>query len=731
MRKLFWFTAGFAAACALVMGPLWEHTAVLLLAALGLLAAVGLTAFFFKKAARGIPGFLGLALGAAFLLLLQNAYYRPLLPLEETVQTVTMTAEADSVPGQYSHSVRARLRVNGQEYTVRAYLGDGQTARAGDTLTGAFRLRLTLPGCSKAGGTYAGSGILALASPKGEIQITPGSAGWRTVPYRLAANARQTIARCFPEDAAPFAVSLLLGNTEQLPYGEETALRVSGIRHIVAVSGLHVSMLFGLVWLLCWKQPGSALLLGLPALFLFGAMAGSTPSVLRACIMAGLLLLSRLVRRAYDPLTALALAVLCLLGNNPFVIGAAGFQLSVLSVLGILLFQQPLSAYFTEKWARLPGKLSKLLSDSLSVSLSAMALSTPVSAWYFGTVSLVGVVTNLLTLWMLPIVFLGILAVCLLGPLLPQAGIWIGGVTAWPIRLILRIAETLSRLPMAALYTCSPWTAVWLALIYGLILVWVLTRKKHGRFFLSASLATLIAAAVLMSWGPRTDDCRLTVLDVGEGQSLLLQSGGKSMLIDCGGYSDEKAADAAWQMLRSQNFYRLDVLTLTHFDRDHAGGVSDFLTQLPAEQILLPGESGEMLAGTVLTEETVLPFGRGSVRFFPYSGGNSSNQNSMAILFESESCVILITGDLDLAGERRLLREYSIPKVDVLVVGHHGSKYATSEELLAAVQPETAVISVGRNNSYRPPTQEVLDRLAEAGCTVHRTDQEGTILIRR
>ena len=100
-------------------------------------------------------------------------------------------------------------------------------------------------------------------------------------------------------------------------------------------------------------------------------------------------------------------------------------------------------------------------------------------------------------------------------------------------------------------------------------------------------------------------------------------------------------------------------------------------------------------------------------------------------MFESESCVILITGDLDLAGERRPLREYSLPKVDVLVVGHHGSKYATSAELLDAVQPETAVISVGRNNSYGHPTQEVLDRLAEAGCTVHRTDQEGTILIRR
>ena len=101
----------------------------------------------------------------------------------------------------------------------------------------------------------------------------------------------------------------------------------------------------------------------------------------------------------------------------------------------------------------------------------------------------------------------------------------------------------------------------------------------------------------------------------------------------------------------------------------------------------------------------------------------------MAILFETEDCGILITGDLDVAGERRLVKNHALG-ADILVVGHHGSKYATCPELLNAVQPELAVISVGENN-YGHPTQEVLDRLEEAGCTVRRTDQEGTIIIRR
>ena len=219
------------------------------------------------------------------------------------------------------------------------------------------------------------------------------------------------------------------------------------------------------------------------------------------------------------------------------------------------------------------------------------------------------------------------------------------------------------------------------------------------------------------------------VLDVGEGQTLLLQSGGQSALIDCGGYSDTVCADRAWQMLRSQNLYDLDLLLFTHFDRDHFGGTENFLTQIPAERVILPGISELLPLGQVVTEDCAVPFGKGILHIYPYSGGNKEQENSMAILFETEDCGILITGDLDVAGERRLVKNHALG-ADILVVGHHGSKYATCPELLDAVQPELAVISVGENN-YGHPTQEVLDRLEEAGCTVRRTDQEGTIIIRR
>ena len=111
-----------------------------------------------------------------------------------------------------------------------------------------------------------------------------------------------------------------------------------------------------------------------------------------------------------------------------------------------------------------------------------------------------------------------------------------------------------------------------------------------------------------------------------------------------------------------------------------------------------------------------------------YSG--YSNENSLCILFETENCAILIIGDRSAFGERMLMRNRNLPDVDLLIAGHHGSRYSTSDELLTAVQPETVIISVGEN-TYGHPSQEVLDRLAEFGCAVYRTDRDGTIIYRR
>ena len=420
MRALFWFSIGAALSCCVGLWLLWDAVPLLLAGALLLAGSLAVLSRRFRWLRRAAAAALGLLLGSCLLLTLQRTYYEPLLALDEQTLPIVLTAKADSVPGQYSQSVRAEMKIGGKRYCVQAYLGDGQTAQAGNILRGDFRIRVTLPGGSKQNAVSFGRGIFAQLSTKGAIAIEAGQENrLRYLPQRLGARAKEAVEACFPEDTAAFAKSLLLGDTSDLSYAEETALCISGIRHIVAVSGLHVAILFGFLWVLCARRPWPAFLLGVPLLVLFGAMVGNTPSVVRACLMAALLILARLTRRSYDSLTAWAFAVLWLLLGNPLVVAAAGFQLSVLCVLGILLFQRPIAEALSRLFKKLPG--GKVLSDSLAVSLSATVLSLPVSVYYFGTIPVLGLFANTLILPMVPFVFLSAMAVNLIGIAMPAA----------------------------------------------------------------------------------------------------------------------------------------------------------------------------------------------------------------------------------------------------------------------------------------------------------------------
>lgn len=740
MRKLFWFTVGFAGALLLCTGLLWGKSLFLLLAAGVLLVLLALAFHWLPWLRIPLAVALGLAVGAGQMLFLQKTYYEPFSILDGQTLTAEILALDYGEETDYGMRVKGRVYIDGKAYDVLTYLKEPQEVEPGNTLSGRFQFKLTLPGGEKESDYYPGSGILATASAKAETIVEAGEAGsLRYFPRRMAQRMKSILRECLKEDY-PFAQSLLLGDSSELDYETKTALTVSGIRHVIAVSGLHVAVLYLLIQRLTLGKPWLTFCVGVPTLVLFAALVGFTPSVCRAGLMLGLIMLASAIRREYDGLTELAFAALLILFQNPFTAQAVGLQLSVLSVLGIFLFASRIQAFLEAKMGGAKGKsfLSKCkrwLAGSLSVTLSATGLSTLVGMKAFGVVSIIAPLTNLLVLGLISLIFYGVALTCGLGTLYLPLGMLLGKVLHYPIWLVLTIAKTFSRVPMAALYTCGIFDAAFLIGAYLLAGLRLVTKRGRVRYYALAGCMLFALCQLLSYWVPRQDKCRLTVLDVGQGQSLLLQSGGESFLIDCGGWSGETAADAAAEELLSQNIFRLDGMALTHFDTDHAGGAGFLLGRVGTKYLALPGEYSPLgeKADVVLTvaEDTSIPFGEGLLRFFPYDGGNSSQENSMVILFESKNCVILVTGDLDLAGERRLVSTRSLPKVDVLIVGHHGSKNATSEELLQAVQPRVAAISVGKHNSYGHPTEEVLTRLFNIGCPVYRTDEQGTILFRR
>ena len=739
MRKLMWFVIGFAlAAClwAYGIGSRWGIPIVL--AAMFLMVGqIGRQ----QKGLRVLPfAALGLIFACFWTHFYQQIHLAPALTLDGSQQELTITASDYSYDTGYGLAVDGSIVLDGKRFQIRAYLeesDDISDISPGDTIRGQFLLGTTVPGGAEESMYHQGKGIFLMAYGRGEATLTPAEepSFWE-YPAILTRKIENILQNAFPEDIFPFAKALLLGDSTGLNYETDTNLKISGIRHIIAVSGLHVSVLYGAIAALTRRRRFLTALIGIPVLVLFAAMVGFTPSVTRACIMVGLMMLSSVFLRQYDSATALSFACLVMLLVNPLVITSASLQLSVGCVAGILLFQQPIKGWLLDK---LPGRgrWRSQLAGSISVTLSAMSLVTPLSAYYFGSVSLIGVVTNLLTLWVVSGVFIGIIGVCILGFLSTGLAAGLGWVLAWPIRYVLAIAKLCASVPFGAVYTASSYIVFWLIFCYLLLTVFLFQRNRRPGILCCCAALGLCLALMLSYLEPVTDDTRVTMLDVGQGQAILLQCEGKTFLVDCGGDSDTETADIISETLLSQGIAHLDGLILTHYDRDHAGALDNLLTRIDADLLILPDTPNKMVpkntGGEIhyLWDQVEISFGTGKITVFGPIFHGVSNENSLCVLFDTEKCDILITGDRTDFGERMLLRKAALPEVDILVAGHHGAESSTSKELLRACTPETVLISVGEENYYGHPNPKLLQRLADFGCTVRRTDQEGTIIIRR
>lgn len=747
MRKLMWFTLGFGASCALGVYLYLDSFWLLLIPSILVMAA----AFWLKGKRKFLRPVAAVALGAAVGIVWFLGYNAIYLQNAREVdgQTVDLTAVASdySYDTAYGAAVEGKIKLEGTEYSAVIYLPRNMSAAPGDIIEGTFRLRYTPGGLDNA--TYhRGNGIFLLAYPSGWTEVTEAERiPLRFYPAVLRKNLIQTANDCFPSDTAFFARALLLGDRTDVDYETNTAFKVSGISHIIAVSGLHVSILFSVVFLFTGKRRVLTSIIGVPIVLLFAAVAGFTPSITRASLMQILMMLALLFDKEYDPATALSFACLVMLAVNPMVITSASFQLSGGCMAGIFLFSARIRAWLDSFrfWRKWKGKSLKMqfrtwLCSGISVTLSAMFFTTLLGACYFGAVSLIGIVTNLLTLWVITFIFYGIMAVCLLAIFWQWGAAALAWLISWPIRYVLIVAKTLAAFPLAAVYTKSIYIIFWLALCYLLILVFLCARKRQPHVLICCGVIGLCVALGLSWVEPLLDGGRMTVLDVGQGQCVLLQSEGKNYLIDCGGDSDAAAADLAAELLLSQGISRLDGLVVTHYDRDHAGAVANLLSRVPADAVFLPetvDDDGMMQsivdgcdgAQMMVTSDLRLAWGSSEMTVFAPVLSGSSNESGLSVLFRGENCDILITGDMNTLGERLLVQK-QLPELTALVVGHHGSDSSTGEALLAATKPEYAFISVG-DNSYGHPHEDVLDRLTAFGCKIYRTDDNGTIIFRR
>lgn len=752
MRSLCWWACGCSAAIFLSVYLLPEP----LLLPVGLFCALGgLLSLLFHGRGRRRAALLaaGFAVGFLWTGIYASLVRAPAHALSEEIpREYSLTVVSFPTATSRGASFTARLPLEGApDALVQLYAdSDALALRPGDRA----KAKLALSPSDFLRGEnvdfYQSKGVYLLGYVRGALTdvTSPDRIPPRFWPQYAAKALKDSVACVFPADVSGFIIALITGDKTSLPTGLYTAFQRAGLSHVVAVSGLHISFLASMMALFLGRRSRRGAVLTLMGVFFFAALAGNSPSALRAAFMCAFPLLAPLLGREEDRPTALCTTLVLLLLQCPYAAASISLQLSFAAVAGIYLITAPLYErwYGTlPKWDKSPmtllERLLRFCASSFSVTLGALLFTTPLSAIYFHTLSLAGPLSNLLTLWAVSLVFLGGLLSALLGLLLPGPAMILAWLTAWPARWVLLVARGVSRLAFAAVPLSSPYLLGWFAMAYAVALLALFSRSRiRPAVWIAACLPTLCAALLANAWPVLTSSLTVAALDVGQGASTLFYSKGHSVLVDCGGNSWDDPGDIAADYLQALGTSRLDALVLTHYHSDHAGGVAELLERIDVSLILAPDVEPDSLLRQelltlaqdyncpveLLTQDASLTFGDARVSIYEPLGAGSSNEEGLSVLCTVGSFDALVTGDMDQSVEQRLVKYKGLPDIELLLVGHHGSKSSTSSELLLATAPESAVISSGYN-SYGHPAPETLERLGAVGCDIYRTDQMGTV----
>lgn len=665
-------------------------------------------------------------------------------------QTAVVQGTVLDYPDDYDSYCRLRVRVTSEDLPhFRAIVYDNRKAlldaRPGDTVSFTAKISTadTLYGAPY--DNYNVNRYYFRLSIRGDETLRRGGFSFGTLPVRLHHFLCGQVDTVFPEDSRAFVKALMLGDKQD--FYDNDALYVtmsrSGLMHVVAVSGLHISFLVGLLGLVLGNGRRGAVF-SIALIWGFVLVTGGSSSARRAAFMQTLLLMAPIVRRENDPITSLSAALAAILAACPFAARSASLQLSFAAMAGILCFGERLYAWLLRPIPEhRQGRVTRYTLGVMASSLSVMPFTLPLTAIWFSYVPLLAVVSNVACLWAVSLCFCLAWAACLLS-FIPALGAAVGTVCAWGVRYILFITRLVARSPYAVLYlTADRALGFLLAGCVLLALGFLLRRRRVLRVLLPTGLALLLLVGTIVHTERRyREDDYVTVLNVGQGQCITAFAGDVTAVIDCGNINTlDNAGAVAGEYLLACGRRNVDMLILTHMHSDHVDGAARLMEMLPVDTLILPAEEeesellNEILAcaarhGTkveFVADRAAAACGRMAARLYRFRGGDE-NERCLMIDLAVGDRRLLVTADAPMEQERALCAAADLENTDILIVGHHGSKYASSEELLREVGGGLAVISAGYN-TFGHPAPETLERLAANGYEVLRTDVNGTVEI--
>ncbi len=580
---------------------------------------------------------------------------------------------------------------------------------------------------------------------------------------RARTQVRARIEATFHPDAAALARALVLGESD-LSADDDEAFRTSGLAHLLAVSGTHLviavagfaavlrALLARLVWLSARTDPARiAAAVAVPAAWLYADFAGGSGSAIRAAAMLSASMTARALDRRAPPLRAFACSILVLTAFEPLATCDVSFSLSVAATVGLLVLQEPLA----EAIVRGPAAVQRLLKP-VATTLAATIGCAPVLALLAPTMPLLGVASNLVAA---PLGELLALPLCLghallwWAPPLERGAALLGSGALLGVRAVARWSTA-----SGAVVEVPPPTS-WQLAALGVTasVVWAAgTQRLRLAAVAAGATAWLISEMVAVRAGAPRGLLRITVLDVGQGDSLLVDlPDGRLMLVDGGGMIGspvDLGTRVIQPALRARRRQRIDTMVLSHPHPDHFGGLTSTLPLLDVGELWDTGQgevqsagpsyaallAGARARGIPIRRPRDLcgaPLVAGDVRIevlAPCPGiapDASANDSSLVLRFTYGRRAALLVGDAEHEEERRLL---ALPpgsvRADMLKVGHHGSRTSSSPAFVAAVRPTLAAISAGVRNRFGHPHPSTLATFAAQNIPVLRTDRGGEIV---
>ncbi|MCP4359787.1 MAG: DNA internalization-related competence protein ComEC/Rec2 [Chloroflexi bacterium] len=584
--------------------------------------------------------------------------------------------------------------------------------------------------------------------------------------FAFKARAQVTINQLFPDPQAALLTGILLGNDNGIPPDLAEDFRVTGMSHIIAISGFNIAILIAILVSVSEPLLGrrGAAVFAIVGIAFYTILVGADASVVRAAVMGTIYLMTnRWLGRPNFAYASLFAAGFLMTLLDPHTLWNIGFQLSFMATLGLMLYADPFTHWTQRQLLRIMNwkatrQVMNVLSEAVVITLAAQVLTLPLIIGYFRQLSLVSLPANALILPAQPAVMIWGGAATLVGMIAPSVGQLLAWVAWLPLTYTIGLVRMFAAVPYAAVPVEVGWGfVVGLYFLIGIV-TWLAKQEQEQRTQILAALrqnggwrvaftGSLAGALLIFSWGNSQPDGKLhiTFMNVGQGDATFIQTpSGRQILVD-GGFYPSVLNDQLGQQMPFWD-KEIDLMVATHPDADHVSGLVGVFERYRVGQLITDGEGlGESpIYDAVLLAAEVqgtsvhramagerIEIGDGVRLEVLHPGAEldqeSRNENSVSMRLVYGDFTFLFTGDAEEKAEEVMLANGRPLQSLVFKAGHHGSRSSSTMPFLEAVQPQIIVVSAGADNNFGHPHPEMLARAQDIGATVLRTDELATI----